>query len=123
MATFLEKGKNLLGQFDTATITLVPRNENSNAYALVCLMTWIEDSLLKMVPLEILEEPSIDKPQQVNTLTTKPSQMDSIIAYLRDGTLPEDKFEACQMRFRLVNTTQIEISSTRGVFPLLVPHV
>ena len=73
MASYLEKVKELLGQFDTETITQVPRNENSNTDALAYLTMGLEDSLLKTVPLEILEEPSIDKPWQVNTLTTKPS--------------------------------------------------
>ena len=46
------------------------------------------------MPIEVLEVPSIDKPQQVNALTLKPSWMDPIVAYLRDGVLPEDTFEA-----------------------------
>ena len=55
MDFYLEKAKELLGQFDTVTITQIPRNENSNADALSCLTTGLEDSLLKTVPLEILD--------------------------------------------------------------------
>ena len=74
MASYLEKEKELLEQFDTITITQVPRNENSNADALACLVMRLEDSLLKTVPLEILEEPSIKtKHQQVDTITEKPT--------------------------------------------------
>ena len=62
MASYLEKVKELLGEFDTATITQVPRNENSNVDALASLTTRLEASLLKSVPLEVLEEPIIDKP-------------------------------------------------------------
>ncbi|KAL5546344.1 hypothetical protein UlMin_006031 [Ulmus minor] len=94
MASYLEKAKELLGQFDTVTITQIPRNENTNADALARLATGLEDSLLKTVPLEILDEPSIDKRQQVDAISDKPTWMDPIIAYLRDGTLPQDKFEA-----------------------------
>ncbi|KAL5579951.1 hypothetical protein UlMin_012393 [Ulmus minor] len=97
MAFYLEKAKELLGQFDTVTITQIPRNENSNADALARLATGLEDSLLKTIPLEILDEPSIDKQQQVNTISDKPTWMDPIIAYLRDGILPKDKFEARQL--------------------------
>ena len=73
MVSYLEKFKELLGQFDTATITQVVRNENSNANALARLTTGLEDNLLKAMPIEFLEVPSIDKPQQVNALTSKPS--------------------------------------------------
>ena len=100
MASYLEKAKELLGQFDTVTITQIPRNENTNADALARLATGLEDSLLKTVPLEILDEPSIDKHQQVDAISDKPTWMDPIIAYLRDGTLPQDKFEACRLRYR-----------------------
>ncbi|KAL5540976.1 hypothetical protein UlMin_043773 [Ulmus minor] len=100
MASYLEKAKELLGQFDTVTITQIPRNENTNADALARLATGLEDSLLKTVPLEILVEPSIDKHQQVDAISDKPTWMDPIIAYLRDGTLPQDKFEARRLRYR-----------------------
>ncbi|KAL5562795.1 hypothetical protein UlMin_032542 [Ulmus minor] len=100
MASYMEKLKELLGQFDTARITQVPRNKNSNANALARLAIGLEDSLLKRVPLKILEEPSIEKPQKGNTLTTKPSWMDPIIAYLHNGTLLEDKFKARRLQFR-----------------------
>ncbi|KAL5540936.1 hypothetical protein UlMin_044912 [Ulmus minor] len=85
MASYLEK---------------IPRNENTNADALARLATGLEDSLLKTVPLEILDEPSIDKRQQVDAISDKPTWMDPIIAYLRDGTLPQDKFEARRLRYR-----------------------
>ncbi|KAL5568387.1 hypothetical protein UlMin_024962 [Ulmus minor] len=100
MASYLEKAKELLGQFDTVTITQIHRNENTNADTLARLATGLEDSLLKTVPLEILDEPSIDKCQQVDAISDKPTWMDPIMAYLRDGTLPQDKFEARRLRYR-----------------------
>ncbi|KAL5564424.1 hypothetical protein UlMin_027588 [Ulmus minor] len=90
----------IVNQFDTVTITQIPRNENTNADALARLATGLEDSLLKTVPLEILDEPSIDKHQQVDAISDKPTWMDPIMAYLRDGTLPQDKFEARRLRYR-----------------------
>ncbi|KAL5576999.1 hypothetical protein UlMin_018698 [Ulmus minor] len=79
MAFYLEKAKELLGQFNTVTITQIPQNENTNADALACLATGLEDSLLKTVPLEILDEPSIDKRQQVDAISDKPTWMDPIM--------------------------------------------
>ncbi|KAL5567702.1 hypothetical protein UlMin_024277 [Ulmus minor] len=63
MASYLEKAKEAMNQFDTVTIIQVPRAENTNADALARLATGLEERLLKTVPIEILEAPSIDKPE------------------------------------------------------------
>ncbi|KAL5546721.1 hypothetical protein UlMin_006408 [Ulmus minor] len=101
MASYLEKAKEAMNQFDTVTIIQVPRAENTNADALARLATGLEERLLKTVPIEILEVPSIDKPEQVGSIVVRPCWMDPIISFLRDGTLPADKFEARRLRFRL----------------------
>ncbi|KAL5545877.1 hypothetical protein UlMin_005564 [Ulmus minor] len=100
MASYLEKAKEAMNQFDTVTIIQVPRAENTNADALARLATGLEERLLKIVPIEILEVPSIDKPEQVGSIVVRPCWMDPIISFLRDGTLPADKFEARRLRFR-----------------------
>ncbi|KAL5560027.1 hypothetical protein UlMin_036238 [Ulmus minor] len=100
MASYLEKAKEAMNQFDTVTIIQVPRAENTNADALARLATGLEERLLKTVPIEILEEPSIDKSEQVGSIVVRPCWMDPIISFLRDGTLPADKFEARRLRFR-----------------------
>ena len=82
MAFYLEKTKELFGQFDTITITQVPQNENSNANALAHLATGLEDSLLKTVPLEILDEPSIDKHQQVDTILQENRKQTTVIFFV-----------------------------------------
>ncbi|KAL5564249.1 hypothetical protein UlMin_027413 [Ulmus minor] len=101
MASYLEKVKEMLGQFDTVTIMQVPRVENANADALAHLATSLEERLLKIVPIEVLESPIIDKPEQVGPIITWPCWMDPIISFLCDGTLPKDKFEARRLRYRL----------------------
>ncbi|KAL5538664.1 hypothetical protein UlMin_044966 [Ulmus minor] len=100
MASYLEKAKEAMNQFDTVTIIQVPRAENTNADALARLATGLEERLLKTVPIEILEAPSIDKPEQVGFIVVRPCWMDPIISFLRDGMLPADKFEARRLRFR-----------------------
>ncbi|KAL5559555.1 hypothetical protein UlMin_035766 [Ulmus minor] len=100
MASYLEKAKEAMNQFDTVTIIQVPRAENTNADALARLATGLEERLLKTVPIEILEVPSIDKPEQVGSIVVRPCWMDPIISFLRDETLPADKFEARRLRFR-----------------------
>ncbi|KAL5563407.1 hypothetical protein UlMin_033154 [Ulmus minor] len=100
MASYLEKAKEAMNQFDTVTIIQVPRAENTNADALARLATGLEERLLKTVPIEILEAPSIDKKEQVGSIVVRPCWMDPIISFLQDGTLPTDKFEARRLRFR-----------------------
>ncbi|KAL5569910.1 hypothetical protein UlMin_026485 [Ulmus minor] len=100
MASYLEKAKEAMNQFDTVTIIQVPRAENTNADALARLATGLEERLLKTVPIEILEAPSIDKKEQVGSIVVRPCWMDPITSFLRDGTLPADKFEARRLRFR-----------------------
>ncbi|KAL5560700.1 hypothetical protein UlMin_036911 [Ulmus minor] len=65
MASYLEKAKEAMNQFDTVTIIQVPRAKNMNADALARLATGLEERLLKTVPIKILEAPSIDKKEQV----------------------------------------------------------
>ncbi|KAL5560504.1 hypothetical protein UlMin_036715 [Ulmus minor] len=72
MASYLEKAKEAMSQFDTVTIIQVPRAENTNADALARLATGLEERLLKTVPIEILEVPSIDKPEQVGSIVVRP---------------------------------------------------
>ncbi|KAL5562544.1 hypothetical protein UlMin_032291 [Ulmus minor] len=100
MASYLEKAKEAMNQFDTVTIIQVPRAENTNADALARLATGLEERLLKTVLIEILEAPSIDKPEQVGSIVVRPCWMDPIISFLRDGMLRADKFEARRLRFR-----------------------
>ncbi|KAL5571238.1 hypothetical protein UlMin_020835 [Ulmus minor] len=115
MASYLEKAKEAMNQFDTVTIIQVPRTENTNADALARLATGLEERLLKTVPIEILEVPSIDKPEQVGSIVVRPCWMDPIISFLRDGTLPADKFEARRLRFRSAH-------EDRGKFTLEEVH-
>ncbi|KAL5554767.1 hypothetical protein UlMin_042168 [Ulmus minor] len=100
MASYLEKVKEAMNQFDTVTIIQVPRAENANVDALARLATGLEERLLKTVPIEVLETPSIDKLEQVGSIVIRPCWMNPIISFLRDETLPEDKFEARRLRYR-----------------------
>ncbi|KAL5573588.1 hypothetical protein UlMin_023185 [Ulmus minor] len=100
MASYLEKVKEAINKFDTVTIIQVPRAKNANADALARLATGLEERLLKMIPIEVLESPSTDKPEQVGSIVSRPCWMDPIVSFLRDGTLPEDKFEARRLRYK-----------------------
>ena len=75
MASYLETVKEVLDQFDTVTIMQVPRAKNVNADVLARHATGLEERLLKIVPIEILESPSIDKPEQVGSIAARPCWM------------------------------------------------
>ena len=100
MASYLENVKEAIKQFDTVTVIQVPRAENANVDALARLATGLGEHLLKTGLIEVLESPSIDKPEQVGSIVARPCWMDPIISFLRDETLPEDKFEARCLRYR-----------------------
>ena len=72
MASYLEKVKEAINQFDTVTDIQVPRAKIANADALARLATGLEEHLLKMVPIKVLETPSIDKPEQVGSIVICP---------------------------------------------------
>ena len=61
MASYLDKVKELLRQFDTANIMQVQRTENTNIDALAQLTTSLEDNLLKSMPIEVLYKPRIEE--------------------------------------------------------------
>ena len=63
---------------------------------------------LKIVPVETLDSPSIQtikELQTVNCVMTKNSWMTSIIRYLKDSVLPEDKRKARLLRLKATRYT------------------
>ena len=94
----------------------MPRTENTNADALAQLATSLEDNLLKSVPIEVLEKPSIEEKKstkqevveslctnvvyQLGSTSNQPSWKDPIITYLCDRVLLDDQFEACHLQFK-----------------------
>ena len=77
----------------------VRRAENANADAVALISIGLEESLLKMVSIEMLERPSINELEQVGSIIAQPCWMDPIISTLHDGLLPEHKFEARRLRY------------------------
>ncbi|KAL5568572.1 hypothetical protein UlMin_025147 [Ulmus minor] len=124
MASYLEKAKEAMNQFDTVTIIQVPRAENTNADALALLATGLEERLLKTVPIEILEAPSIEKQEQVGSIVVRPCWMDPIISFLRDGTLPADKFETRRKLYKkeFSSPSLLCLDEDRGKFTLEEVH-
>ena len=59
MAAYLRKAKDLLSTFSSYTIQQVPRAQNAQANGLARLASTKDTELLKVTPIEFLNEPSI----------------------------------------------------------------
>ena len=103
MAAYLQKVKDLLSTFRSYTIQQVLRVQNAQADALARLASTKDIELLKVIPAEFLNEPSIhpaDQPQTINCTTMTDTWMTPIIQYLKDGQLLEDKSKARLLRLK-----------------------
>ncbi|XP_004292102.1 PREDICTED: uncharacterized protein LOC101304540 [Fragaria vesca subsp. vesca] len=86
--------KAFLSRFESATVTQIPRKENSNAHALARLATGTRQKGRKKVKVEILDRPSISKTiSEIFAITVgprEPTWMDPIIEFLKEGVRPEN---------------------------------
>ena len=101
MAAYLQKVKAELSKFKHFDIRQIPRAENTNADALARLATSKDSDLLKIVPVEILDLPSVELKEEVAMpVSLGPNWMTPIIQYLLHAELPEDKVEAKRLKHR-----------------------
>ncbi|XP_059625401.1 uncharacterized protein LOC132268588 [Cornus florida] len=90
--------------FDQIRFIQLPREYNEDADRLACSVSSFGDTLARVIPIDILIQPSIfeelpnPSTQHVNVIPYEPSWIDPIIAYIRSGTLPERKDEARRIR-------------------------
>ena len=94
MAYYLSKLKDLLAQFKKFTIQQVPRDHNSNAYALAKLASAKDENTLNMIPVENLAQPCINEMEQTLLLNNTPSWVTPIATYLGHDTLPQERNES-----------------------------
>ena len=94
MAKYLGKVKALLSQFRRYTVVRVPRSENLEADALARLASGSDTEGLVHIPIERLEQPSIDRAEEVLFSENTKTWMDPIHRYLTHAELPDDRAEA-----------------------------
>ena len=63
------------------------------------LATSRDAELLRLVPAEIIPEPSIAKRDLVDAIDLEPSWMDEIVVYLKQDKLPEDREQARRVKY------------------------
>ncbi|KAM6569035.1 hypothetical protein CsatB_017020 [Cannabis sativa] len=94
MEKYLEKIWKNLEKFYYLRIEQIPREQNSNADALEKLALQNELDELNLLPVEVLDEPSICEKEEVEMTDSSPTWMTPIVNYLLNGKLPADKSEA-----------------------------
>ncbi|XP_074346553.1 uncharacterized protein LOC141685345 [Apium graveolens] len=98
---YLRCTQRLIGMFKEVRLECVPQEKNSNADALAKMGSQQEAVLLGTIPLEIQEIPSIPEVETMRVdEAPKETWMTPILAYIRKGTLPEDKFMARRLRYQ-----------------------
>ncbi|XP_058099838.1 uncharacterized protein LOC131244211 [Magnolia sinica] len=102
MVAYLAEARKLIERFWSCTINQIPKAENSWADALARLASATEGKIPRIIPLEFMENLSIDQKGQemVNLVETTPSWMDPIYDYLISSKVPQDKLEARRLKIR-----------------------
>ncbi|GJT72688.1 reverse transcriptase domain-containing protein [Tanacetum coccineum] len=92
MIKYLAKAKSMISSFANFSISQVPRSKNKKADALSKIASTIFAHLSKHVLVEVLKEKSIQE-AEVETVVEEegPTWMTSIMEYLKDGTLLDDR--------------------------------
>ncbi|XP_059627386.1 uncharacterized protein LOC132270209 [Cornus florida] len=79
----------------------IPREENSEADQLAAAASSSDEDLVRIILIDILDEPSISPRQEIIVIPDVPRElcwMDLLEAYLKEGTLPNQKAEAWKLR-------------------------
>ncbi|XP_059658480.1 uncharacterized protein LOC132304778 [Cornus florida] len=90
--------------FDQIKFIPLPSEHNEDADRLACSASSSGGTLARVIPIgvlcqpSILQEPSSSDPWQMNVIPYEPSWIDPIIAYIRDGVLPEQRDKVRRIR-------------------------
>ncbi|GKV11390.1 hypothetical protein SLEP1_g22653 [Rubroshorea leprosula] len=115
-------------KFQKFCLSKIPRTENEQADS---LSKFASDSSLssRSIFVEVLDEPSFMKPRvmEISTDPDMPSWTDSIISFLRDGIVPENRQEAMKLRkkaswYTLVNGVLYKRSFSLPLLRCLNPY-
>ena len=99
MQGYLSQVKCLQLKFDSFDLLHVPRSGNAHADSLAMLATSSAQDLLGVILVENLYKPTETRETaQIHQIRAGPSWMDSIIRFLREDILPEERIEADKVR-------------------------
>ena len=104
MQGYLSQVKCLQLKFDSFDLLHVPRSGNSHADSLAMLATSSAQHLPRVILVEDLYRPTKAREvAQIHQIRVGPSWMDSIIRFLREDILPDEKIEADKIRRKATN--------------------
>ena len=99
MQGYLGQVKCMQSKFDSFDLLHVPISGNAHADSLAILATSSAQDLPRVILVEDLYKPSrIGDTVQINQIRAGPSWMDSVIQFLKDDILPEEKVKADKIR-------------------------
>ena len=99
MQGYLSQVKFMQSKFDSFDLQHVPRSGNAHADSLAMLATSSAQDLPRVIIVEDLYKPSrTEDTVQINQIRLGPSWMDSIIQFLKEDILHEEKVEANKIR-------------------------
>ena len=104
MQGYLSQVKCLQLKFDSFDLLHVPRSGNAHADSLAMLVTSSAQHLPRIILVEDLHRPTKAREvAQIHQIRVGTSWMDSIIQFLRDDILPEEKIEVDKIRRKATN--------------------
>ncbi|XP_074326579.1 uncharacterized protein LOC141664521 [Apium graveolens] len=98
---YLKCAQRIIARFNEVRLELIPRGQNEGADELAKLGSRRESTLLGTVPLDIQRQPSVPE-HEVGSLSNElgPTWMTSILEYIREGSLPDEKNEARRIKYK-----------------------
>ena len=99
MMTYLHLVLSMKSKFLRCDFKQISRLENNHADSLTNLGSAVEHQLRREIPIKHIAEPNIQRSGgEVLCLDTSSGWRDPIIAYLKDGVLPDDRAEAQKLQ-------------------------
>ncbi|XP_074378382.1 uncharacterized protein LOC141719919 [Apium graveolens] len=98
---YLKCAQRIIARFNEVRLELIPRGQNEGADELAKLGSHRKSTLLETVPLDIQRQPSVPE-HEVGSLSNElgPTWMTSILAYIKEGSLPDEKNEARRIKYK-----------------------
>ena len=92
--------RNLQSEFESFKLSQVPKNKNTHVDSLVTLATSLAQSLPRVILVEDLCKLVEVRANMVHVhqIRVSPSWMDSIVLFLKEDVLPENKSEVDKVR-------------------------
>ena len=104
MQGYLSQVKCLQLKFDSFDLLHVPRSGNAHADSLAMLTTSSAQHLPRIILVEDLHRSTeARKVAQIHQIRVVPSWMDSIVQFLKEDILPEEKIEVDKIRRKATN--------------------